>query len=428
MLREQEYRGHEEPSSSTPPDPPGTPPDPRGTPPDPPSTPPDPPSTPADSLGSLGTSPTPETPSLITSQTDIKQAATILLESIVSFVQSPQEQIRTPSRFRINGGRLFQTLFEELLSNFENADALRIIKTPLQPYDSSKASVVFPLSIGNKMMVVKYTSDNLQAEYDLLEQLHDRYLVKLLANPGRVQFANFNPSRFYIGIYPKSETMDEFFDSHVSKSMPEKEAILRSFMAGLFTAINYLHRNDIVHRDIKPGNLGFETIDEKIFVVKLMDFGMSSRLNLAKGVEGSVGYISPAMIQLMGGSSDADQYDTEFMRKRHKFASKQANPRVYKAQDLFAASVSMAFVIQQFLSETDGASPKRTRRDASYNSILQQSYDLGFMTFETQPEIDALDRVKLEIDGIDHTIPTISLVVGSNLQQHLTILIKNQED
>ena len=426
-------------NSSTPADPPGTPADPSGT--------------PADSLGSLGTSQTPEPPSLITSQTDIKDAARILLKNIVSFVQyqpppiainqrgavdeEPESrQIRTPRSFKSNDGKLIGELFDKLLLNFEHNEILReeaFRREPLEPYPSSKSSVVFPLSIGNKVMVIKYTSDNLQTEYELLEQLDATYLVKLLTNPGYVEFANFYPARFYIGIYPRSETMNDFCSRYGGRPEEEKEAILRSFMAGLFTAIHYLHKNNIVHRDIKPGNLGFESIGENQVVVKLMDFGMSSTLASAGGVEGSVGYMSPAMIQWMRGNSpeNTDQYDPTFMNIRHQLASAKPNAHeyMYKAQDLFAASLSMAFVIYYFsletkTSPTDVASTKRRKAE----TILQQSFELGSKTFLTPTDIEAFDKVTNQINIINHIGQTLSLVVSPRLQKQLTILIQNQED
>lgn len=43
------------------------------------------------------------------------------------------------------------------------------------------------------------------------------------------------------------------------------------------SAIHYLHNFDIIHRDIKPENFLFESKDPIKLVVKLIDFGLSTR-------------------------------------------------------------------------------------------------------------------------------------------------------
>ena len=73
-------------------------------------------------------------------------------------------------------------------------------------------------------------------------------------------------------------------------------AIMKELMSGLV----YLHSNNIIHRDIKPQNIVFETkpvlnksiaseSKKKIAHSKLIDFGISIIKEEGKGVSGSVG-------------------------------------------------------------------------------------------------------------------------------------------
>lgn len=44
-------------------------------------------------------------------------------------------------------------------------------------------------------------------------------------------------------------------------------------------AINYLHKNDIVHWDLKPENFLFTYKDKNLNNIKLIDFGLSRILS-----------------------------------------------------------------------------------------------------------------------------------------------------
>lgn len=56
------------------------------------------------------------------------------------------------------------------------------------------------------------------------------------------------------------------------KAITEPEA--RFFMTQILDGVGYLHRNDIIHRDLKLGNL---FLDDKL-TVKIGDFGLAAKL------------------------------------------------------------------------------------------------------------------------------------------------------
>jgi calcium-dependent protein kinase len=68
----------------------------------------------------------------------------------------------------------------------------------------------------------------------------------------------------------------------------------------LIMTVNYLNANDIVHRDIKPENIMF--VNENSDVIKLIDFGTATKINIKGGERmkeyfGSPFYIAPEVLK-----------------------------------------------------------------------------------------------------------------------------------
>jgi len=66
----------------------------------------------------------------------------------------------------------------------------------------------------------------------------------------------------------------------------------------IISALTYLHSENVVHGDIKPGNIHFRGIDDDM--IKLIDFGTSRRINenhAMHGVFGTSYYLAPEVIE-----------------------------------------------------------------------------------------------------------------------------------
>lgn len=76
-----------------------------------------------------------------------------------------------------------------------------------------------------------------------------------------------------------------------------EEVECASVVQQLVQALNYLHKNAIVHRDIKPDNIMF--VSSRDMRIKLIDFGTSQKVNMDDYMTQTFGtpdYMAPEVI------------------------------------------------------------------------------------------------------------------------------------
>ena len=104
-------------------------------------------------------------------------------------------------------------------------------------------------------------------------------LLKNLNHPNIVKYYNYFEDEHHIYIimeYLDGDTLKQYINIKQNKKEKITENDARIIITQLLNALSYLHYScDICHRDVKPNNIVFKTIND-INSLKLIDFGLSS--------------------------------------------------------------------------------------------------------------------------------------------------------
>ncbi|KAE9550835.1 hypothetical protein FO519_005963 [Halicephalobus sp. NKZ332] len=136
-------------------------------------------------------------------------------------------------------------------------------------------------------------------------------IMKLLNHPLLVSFHTVEVTETKVLIVMdliRGITLEE-----VKYSMPEGRLDLeklKPIFAEMVCSINYLHRIQILHNDIKPKNIGLTFNGH----VKLIDFGSAFFIkDEIKEIRGSLGYIAPEVLKREGCSFKSDVWSLGFL-------------------------------------------------------------------------------------------------------------------
>ena len=132
--------------------------------------------------------------------------------------------------------------------------------------------------------------------------------------------------------------------SYVIKYGPIAEEKLKQWFREILLAINHLHENNIVHRDIKPGNILLHKFNDGEIHAVVTDFGFSRFLDpdsLCKSIGGTPVFWAPEMTNPYGYSKEADVWALGCVLYAMLFAKVPFGNKVIQSCDIKNISRSM---------------------------------------------------------------------------------------
>jgi histidine kinase len=165
---------------------------------------------------------------------------------------------------------------------------------------------VYPTPIILKILKAEYPSLEaitcLKHEYQIRQNLEHENIVKVL---------NLQTFNHRLGLVLEDFGGESLEKVIVKQEIPQHKCL--EIAIKLTKALVYLHKKQIIHKDIKPSNI---IINQELGIVKLTDFGIASRLdkelpqiNNLNSVEGTIAYMSPEQTGRMNRILD---YRTDF--------------------------------------------------------------------------------------------------------------------
>ncbi len=150
----------------------------------------------------------------------------------------------------------------------------------------------------NRDVALKFLKQNITSSYieDTIRFKREIEVISQLTHPHIIRLhgaGEYRNTPYLIEELLEGESLSDLIQNGERFKIKEAVEIIRQITEGL----DYMHKNGIIHRDIKAGNIVIAKRDKKNFV-KIIDFGLSnvielSRIKNKKEVIETFGYMSP---------------------------------------------------------------------------------------------------------------------------------------
>jgi eukaryotic-like serine/threonine-protein kinase len=160
-----------------------------------------------------------------------------------------------------------------------------------------------------RMVAIKMLHPEMLHQPDLLKRFrNEAHVTARLSHPNIATLFNFfseDNLHCLVMEYVNGKTLEQVLETH--KQLPEQECV--KILIQLLEGLEEAHHNEILHRDIKPGNI----MINRSGYVKLMDFGVarfenSARITRMNRVIGTLEYMAPELLTGSKPSVSADIY------------------------------------------------------------------------------------------------------------------------
>lgn len=222
-------------------------------------------------------------------------------------------------------GELMAVKQVELQSNAVAAGVVNVAedRKPPENWDPKQEQ-----KMKNASRVHRKLIDALQHEMSLLKDLHHENIVKYFGSSQ--EGGNLNIFLEYVPGGSVSSMLNSYG--------PFEESLITNFTRQILIGVVYLHKKNIIHRDIKGANI---LIDIK-GCVKITDFGISKKLsplnqaqNKRASLQGSVYWMAPEVVKQAATTEKADIWSTgcvviEMFTGKHPFPDFSQMQAIFK--------------------------------------------------------------------------------------------------
>ena len=135
-------------------------------------------------------------------------------------------------------------------------------------------------------------AEECQREVDQLRRLQHRNIVRYIGDFIHVESTLMGSKYFHVLAmeYCSHGDLVCLIEKHIQRNKYVKEKLIMWILEQLCEAVAYIHKLDVIHRDIKLGNILLAADDS----VRLADFGLSDKLhNIRRRKVGTLAYMSP---------------------------------------------------------------------------------------------------------------------------------------
>ena len=189
--------------------------------------------------------------------------------------------------------------------------------------------------------------------------------------------------------------LNKFFKTHhhMLQDTETKVVVMRQIASG----VNFLHDRNIVHRDIKPGNILVQSTQIGHITVKLGDFGLSKILDpdsLTSAMSSNVGTLSFKAPEFWDKKPD-DKV------RYHRNVDVYAEGLVFTAMLQAKPGRSLTPKAEGYLNHSETITPIGL---TSYNRFVNKQPFLNIVT-DTNNDNAVVKRVKKLVRGMTHFVP-----------------------
>ena len=251
-------------------------------------------------------------------------------------------KIATPKNW-LKGARIGSGSFGSVYlgMNAQTGELMAVKQVELQPTAVAAGVVSVPdevkkqynqnangSAVKNSSQVHRKMVDALQHEMGLLKELQHENIVTYYGSSQ--EGGNLNIFLEYVPGGSVSSMLNSYG--------PFEEPLIRNFTRQILIGLSYLHRKDIIHRDIKGANI---LIDIK-GCVKITDFGISKKLsplnqqqNKRASLQGSVYWMAPEVVKQVVTTKKADIWSVgcviiEMFTGKHPFPDFSQMQAIFK--------------------------------------------------------------------------------------------------